>query len=367
MASQGEVAGEVGKTVPVRVVARVRPLLPFETVQSTRSCVTVHGAQTLVMGKDRVFAFDAVFGPGAQQDSLYGEWVSPLVDGLFNGYNATVLAYGQTGTGKTFTMGSGDNAGKLPEELGVIPRVMQDIYHRLEDLTDLERTGGGGPSREVRVRVSYIEIYNEEIRDLLDPGTSKSLAIREKADGSIVVAGAKQVLASSLGEMQGMLDDGSVSRTVAGTLMNNQSSRSHSIFTITVHQRLPSTRADTPFELVSAKFHLVDLAGSERAKRTGNEGVRLKESVSINAGLLALGNVISALVAMSKNRAAGHHSHVPYRQSKLTRMLQDSLGGNSRTVMVACISPSDASFEETLNTLKYAQVCSRYQICTGVQ
>jgi len=207
VASQGEVAGEVGKTVPVRVVARVRPLLPFETVQSTRSCVTVHGAQTLVMGKDRVFAFDAVFGPGAQQDSLYGEWVSPLVDGLFNGYNATVLAYGQTGTGKTFTMGSGDNAGKLPEELGVIPRVMQDIYHRLEDLTDLERTGGGGPSREVRVRVSYIEIYNEEIRDLLDPGTSKSLAIREKADGSIVVAGAKQVLASSLGEMQGMLDD----------------------------------------------------------------------------------------------------------------------------------------------------------------
>ena len=170
--------------------------------------------------------------------------------------------------------------------------------------------------------------------------------------------------------------------------MNNMSSRSHSIFTITVNQRLPSNHLDKPLDVVSAKFHLVDLAGSERAKRTGkspsdnlqpptphpqppnpnpqpptpdgarcagNEGMRLKESVSINAGLLALGNVISALVAMSKNRATGHHSHVPYRQSKLTRMLQDSLGGNSRTVMVACISPADTSFEETLNTLKYAQ------------
>jgi hypothetical protein len=353
-ASHGSDAGAEGKTVPVRVVARVRPLLPFETVHSSRTCVTVHGGQTLVMGKDRMFNFDSVYGPGAPQDALYDEWVSPLVDGLFNGYNATVLAYGQTGAGKTFTMGSGDNAGKTPGELGVIPRVMQDIYNRLEQLT-LEKTTGGSCAHEVRVRVSYIEIYNDEVRDLLDPGIAKTLAIREKADGSIVVAGAKQVLASTLSEMQGMLDVGSVSRTVAGTLMNNQSSRSHSIFTITVHQRLPSSLASVPFELVTAKFHLVDLAGSERAKRTGNEGLRLKESVSINAGLLALGNVISALVSISKNKAAGHHSHIPYRQSKLTRMLQDSLGGNSRTVMVACISPSDASFEETLNTLKYAQ------------
>jgi len=353
-ASHGSDAGAEGKTVPVRVVARVRPLLPFETVHSSRTCVTVRGGQTLVMGKDRMFSFDSVYGPGAPQDALYDEWVSPLVDGLFNGYNATVLAYGQTGAGKTFTMGSGDNTGKMPGELGVIPRVMQDIYNRLEQLT-LEKTTGGSCAHEVRVRVSYIEIYNDEVRDLLDPGIAKTLAIREKADGSIVVAGAKQVLASTLSEMQGMLDVGSVSRTVAGTLMNNQSSRSHSIFTITVHQRLPSSRACVPFELVTAKFHLVDLAGSERAKRTGNEGLRLKESVSINAGLLALGNVISALVSISKNKAAGHHSHIPYRQSKLTRMLQDSLGGNSRTVMVACISPSDASFEETLNTLKYAQ------------
>jgi hypothetical protein len=356
VASHGSEAGAEGKScsVPVRVVARVRPLLPFETVHSSRTCVTVHGGQTLVMGKDRMFNFDSVYGPAAPQDAIYAEWVSPLVDGLFSGYNATVLAYGQTGAGKTFTMGSGDNAGKTPAELGVIPRVMRDIYERLEQLT-LERTAGGGCAHEVRVRVSYIEIYNEEVRDLLEPGISKTLAIREKADGSIVVAGAKQVLASTLSEMQSMLDVGSVSRTVAGTLMNNQSSRSHSIFTITVHQRLPSSRAGVPFELVSAKFHLVDLAGSERAKRTGNEGLRLKESVSINAGLLALGNVISALVAISKNKAAGHHSHIPYRQSKLTRMLQDSLGGNSRTVMVACISPSDGSFEETLNTLKYAQ------------
>ena len=177
--------GAGGTTVPVRVVARVRPLLPFETVQSTRSCVTVHGGQTLVMGKDRAFAFDAVYGPSSPQAGIYNEWVSPLVDGLFNGYNATVLAYGQTGTGKTFTMGSGDNAGKLAEELGVIPRVMEDVYQRLEEL-NLEQTAGGS-SREVRIRVSYIEIYNEEIKDLLDPGTSKTLAIREKVRSCVCV------------------------------------------------------------------------------------------------------------------------------------------------------------------------------------
>ena len=252
IASEG--VGE-SKTVPVRVVARVRPLLPFETVHSTRSCVTVLGSQTLIMGKDRAFAFDAVYSPDAPQENIYNEWVSPLVDGLFHGYNATVLAYGQTGAGKTFTMGSSDNSGKRSEELGIIPRVMLDIYNRLEHLTALEKTGDN--SRGVCVRVSYIEIYNEEIRDLLDSGTSKTLAIREKADGSIVVAGAKQVVAASLADMQNMLDLGSISRTVAGTLMNNQSSRSHSIFTITVHQRLPSSRPATPFELVSAKFHLV--------------------------------------------------------------------------------------------------------------
>jgi len=154
---------------------------------------------------------------------------------------------------------------------------------------------------------------------------------------------------TTLVEMQRLLDEGSVARTVAGTLMNKQSSRSHSIFTISIEQRVPHSARRT-HEWITAKFHLVDLAGSERAKRTGNMGQRLKESVNINSGLLALGNVISALGDERRRRA----THVPYRQSKLTRMLQDSLGGNSRTLMVACVSPADASFEETLNTLKYA-------------
>ncbi|EKX30876.1 hypothetical protein GUITHDRAFT_83606, partial [Guillardia theta CCMP2712] len=333
---------EEEEALPVRVVARARPLLGVETVLSCRSCVAFSGGASLVLGKDRVFTFDAVYPPSSSQESIYSEWVKPLVDGCFQGYNATVLAYGQTGAGKTYTMGSGNNSCRLEEEMGIIPRVMADMFQRIEE----DRFLSG---RELEVRVSYIEIYNEEMKDLLHPSTSsKSIAIRERGDGKIVLTGVKEVQVNSLEEMQRALDEGSLCRTVAGTMMNNQSSRSHSIFTITIDQQVPK-RGGKSRELITAKFHLVDLAGSERAKRTGNVGVRLKESVNINSGLLALGNVISAL-GDEKKRA----THVPYRESKLTRMLQDSLGGNSRTVMIACISPADSSFEETLNTLKYA-------------
>ncbi|CAE7745866.1 KIN4A [Symbiodinium pilosum] len=204
----------------------------------------------------------------------------------------------------------------------------------------------------VQVSCCYLEIYNEDIRDLLQPGGHAGpIAIREDAAGGIKVSGIHAETCTSAEEMFRCLSDGSVQRTTGATLMNEQSSRSHSIFTLILEQRRRIAGGDAWSEddYVTAKFHLVDLAGSERAKRTGAVGSRFKESIAINSGLLALGNVISALGDPAKRG-----SHVPYRESKLTRLLQDSLGGNSRTVMIACVSCADIDFEETLNTLKYA-------------
>lgn len=213
------------------------------------------------------------------------------------------------------------------------------------------------------VRVSYYEIYNENIKDLLAPDTPpKTLVVREDENKGIFISNIKEEVVTSYEEMIKCVETGSIHRTVGCTLMNETSSRSHSIFTIILEQRIsdPSSSgststgcgsSDTDEGFKMAKFHLVDLAGSERNKRTGAQGIRFKEAVQINAGLLALGNVISAL---GDEKKRGTISHVPYRDSKLTRLLQDSLGGNSRTVMIACVSPADSSFQETLNTLKYA-------------
>ena len=265
------------------------------------------------------------------------------------GFNATVLAYGQTGSGKTHTMLNAAQA--LEEEAGVTPRVLRLLYEGIHQ----RRT-----EARFRVRCQFLEIYNEEVKDLLHPETpAKAIAIREGPGGRIVVTGAKEKEMGSYEEAMRFLEVGSVSRTTGSTLMNQASSRSHAIFTIFVERRPLGALfgrgagggvgpgAGTG---AVAKFHLVDLAGSERQKKTGAEGARFKESVTINQGLLALGNVISAL---GDPRKRGH-THVPYRESKLTRMLQDSLGGNSRTTMVACVSTSEDNIEETLNTLKYA-------------
>ncbi|KAL0642680.1 hypothetical protein Bca4012_040970 [Brassica carinata] len=253
-------------------------------------------------------------------------------------------------------------------QTGIVPQVMNALFTKIETLKD---------QIEFQIHVSFIEIHKEEVQDLLDPSTiNKSdttsngkvahvpgkppIQIRESSNGVITLAGSTEVSVSTLKEMAACLDQGSVSRATGSTNMNNQSSRSHAIFTITVEQ-MRKINTDSPEngtcngslkeEYLCAKLHLVDLAGSERAKRTGSDGMRFKEGVHINKGLLALGNVISAL-GDEKKRKDG--AHVPYRDSKLTRLLQDSLGGNSRTVMIACISPADINAEETLNTLKYA-------------
>ncbi|BDA42916.1 Kinesin-like protein KIN-4C [Coccomyxa sp. Obi] len=309
----------------------------------------------MVVCKDGpTFTYDYVYGGGgASPDMLYDQCVQPLVAGLFKGYNACCFAYGQTGSGKTYTMGS--SVFTAPGSTrGVIPRVMESIFDRIAASSDTSFS----------VRVGFVEIFNEEIRDLLSPdlaaATSPSVHIREVVGGGVCLAGAHEKDVTSKEEMAAVLEQGSRCRATASTGMNQRSSRSHAIFTITVEQRrAPQQHEQTPEgnesgdedegaadEYLCAKMHLVDLAGSERQKRTKAEGARLKEGININMGLLALGNVVNAL---TENKA-----HIPYRDSKLTRMLQDSLGGNSKTTMIACVSPADINIEESAQTLRYA-------------
>ncbi|KAJ4900849.1 Kinesin-like protein FRA1 [Raphanus sativus] len=357
----------------VKVAVHIRPLIGDERLQGCKDCVTVVSGKPQVQIGSHSFTFDHVYGSrGSPSTEMYEQSAAPLVDGLFQGYNATVLAYGQTGSGKTYTMGTGcgDN-NSSSSHTGIVPQVMNALFTKIETLND---------HIEFQIHVSFIEIHKEEVQDLLDPSTinrsdttssngkvahvpgKPPIQIRESSNGVITLAGSTEVTVSSLKEMAACLEQGSVSRATGSTNMNNQSSRSHAIFTISVEQmRKINNNTDSPEngayngslkeEYLCAKLHLVDLAGSERAKRTGSDGMRFKEGVHINKGLLALGNVISAL-GDEKKRKDG--AHVPYRDSKLTRLLQDSLGGNSRTVMIACISPADINAEETLNTLKYA-------------
>eukprot|EP00736_Rhodelphis_marinus_P012722 Rmarinus@m.8893 len=334
-------SGEQADDSSVKVAVRVRPLIPKERACRQAECALVQSeSNTVLVGKDRSFAFDFAYGPQASQSEIYGQCIHSLVENCFAGYNATVFAYGQTGSGKTFTMGTAGAGVSSDEAVGIIPRVIEHLFSGIEKRR---------ANAEFLVRVSFLEVYNEDLRDLLNPSTpSKDLAIREDSSGNINVTSIAEEVVTSAGDLIRCLEEGSAARTVGGTLMNAHSSRSHAIFTIVVEQRVSK---DGVPEYIASKFHLIDLAGSERNKRTGNTGVRFEESVAINQGLLALGNVISAL---SDDKRRGRGGHVPYRESKLTRLLQDSLGGNSKTVMIACASPADANFEETLNTLRYA-------------
>ena len=335
-------AMEEEKELPVTVALMMRPLVGPELVDGCQACVFPSATEpSVTLVSDHKFTYDHVYHPGTECDGptekrLFEQCVEPLVNGLLSGYNATVLAYGQTGSGKTHTMGTAYEPGGATE--GLIPRVMNALFSNIAALSD---------DVTVNLKVSFIEIHKEDIRDLLG-NNNQNVSIRDApgATGGVVLVGVKELPVNTLEKMAGALASGSQSRATAATGMNHRSSRSHAIFTIHVERK----GAD-PADVTRAKIHLVDLAGSERAKRTKAEGQRLKEGIQINKGLLALGNVISAL-GDDKRRMAG--GHVPYRDSKLTRLLQDSLGGNSRTVMVACISPADANLDETLNTLKYA-------------
>uniref|UniRef100_A0AAR2K4K4 Kinesin motor domain-containing protein n=1 Tax=Pygocentrus nattereri TaxID=42514 RepID=A0AAR2K4K4_PYGNA len=345
---------------------KIRPQLAKEKIEGCHICTFVTpGEPQVVLGKDKAFTYDYVFDMDSQQDAIYSNCTEKLIEGCFEGYNATIFAYGQTGSGKTYTMGTGFDVTISEEELGIIPRAVSHLFRGIEERRQaaIEQ---GRPVPEFKINAQFLELYNEEVLDLFDTTRDvearkqkSNIKIHEDATGGIYTVGVTTRTVTS--EMMQCLKLGALSRTTASTQMNVQSSRSHAIFTIHLCQvrvcasnntdnRLANGSSEmNEFETLTAKFHFVDLAGSERLKRTGATGDRAKEGISINCGLLALGNVISALGDKSKRS-----THVPYRDSKLTRLLQDSLGGNSQTVMIACISPSDRDFMETLNTLKYA-------------
>ena len=299
----------------------------------------------------RVFAFDKSYWSFdkkdksyAGQDSLFNDLGTPLLDNAFQGYNNCIFAYGQTGSGKSYSMmGYG-------EEAGVIPKICKNMFERI---TDFQKD----KNLTYTVEVSYLEIYNERVRDLLNPTTKGNLKVREHPSTGPYVEDLAKLAVRSFEEIEHLMDEGNKARTVAATSMNETSSRSHAVFTLTVTQKRhdEETRMDT--EKV-AKISLVDLAGSERATSTGATGARLKEGAEINRSLSTLGRVIAALADLSTGKKK-NMSMVPYRDSVLTWLLKDSLGGNSMTAMIAAISPADINFEETLSTLRYADSAKR--------
>ena len=307
------------------------------------------------------FTYDAIHPPGTSQADLYLETVAPLVRQCLRGYNATVLAYGQTGSGKTYTI-LGPQLASADESSGIIPRALRDLFEVLEG-SRLNPPKSTAYAYEVRLQ--FLELYGEEIRDLLVPH-SPGLRIRDVGGGGDKgggagepeVVGASEVVAGTAREALLCLARGMLRRVTGATAMNAESSRSHAIMTAIVEQTATTTVPDgdgadedgREASFTRSKFHFVDLAGSERARRTQATGHRLKEGIDINKGLLVLGNVISAL----GDRAKVGRTFVPYRDSKLTRLLRGSLGGNHRTLMVACVSPSSSNFDESLNCLRYA-------------
>uniref|UniRef100_A0A673TZL7 Kinesin family member 27 n=1 Tax=Suricata suricatta TaxID=37032 RepID=A0A673TZL7_SURSU len=332
--------------IPVKVAVRIRPLLCKEVLHNHQVCVRViPNTQQIIIGRDRVFTFDFVFGKNSTQDEVYNTCIKPLVSSLIEGYNATVFAYGQTGSGKTYTIGGGHVASVVEGQKGIIPRAIEEIFQNISENSSID----------FNIKVSYIEVYKEDLRDLLELETSmKDLHIREDEKGNTVIVGVKECHVENADEVMSLLEMGNAARHTGSTQMNEHSSRSHAIFTISICQVEKSTEATEDGSWYSrrhivSKFHFVDLAGSEKATKTRNTGERFKESIQINSGLLALGNVISALGDPRRKS-----SHIPYRDAKITRLLKDSLGGSAKTVMITCVSPSSSDFDESLNSLKYA-------------
>ncbi|KAF7042129.1 hypothetical protein CFC21_051812 [Triticum aestivum] len=329
-----------------------RPLSAEEqkaNVQSAVSCndtkreVTV--LNSLFKQADKTFTFDKVFGPKSQQRAIYDHAVAPIVDDVLEGYNCTVFAFGQTGTGKTYTM-EGEmmqQVGELPASAGVMPRAVCHIFDILE-----------AQKADYSMKVTFLELYNEEITDLLasedqsrfpeDRQKRPTISLMEDGKGGAVIRGLEEIVVYSPGEIYSLLQHGSSRRRTADTALNMQSSRSHSVFSIYIHVKAATTGNQ---ELMKCgRLNLVDLAGSESIARSGAKEVRAREAGELNKSLLTLGRVITALVE--------HSFHVPYRDSKLTRLLRESLGGKAKTCIIATVTPSVHCLEETLVTLDYA-------------
>ncbi|XP_026529591.1 kinesin heavy chain [Notechis scutatus] len=313
----------------IKVLCRFRPLNQSEIIRGDKFIPVFQGDDTVIIG-GKPYVFDRVFPPNTTQEQVYHACAMQIVKDVLAGYNGTIFAYGQTSSGKTHTM-----EGKLhdPQLMGIIPRIAQDIFNHIYSMDE---------NLEFHIKVSYFEIYLDKIRDLLDV-TKTNLSVHEDKNRVPFVKGCTERFVSSPEEILDVIDEGKSNRHVAVTNMNEHSSRSHSIFLINIKQENMETE-----QKLSGKLYLVDLAGSEKVSKTGAEGAVLDEAKNINKSLSALGNVISAL-------AEGTKSYVPYRDSKMTRILQDSLGGNCRTTMFICCSPSSYNDAETKSTLMFGQ------------
>ncbi|KAH8349921.1 hypothetical protein KR084_009201 [Drosophila pseudotakahashii] len=333
----------------VRVVVRTRPMDKNEvsagalisiSVDKLNRAITVMKPNATANEPPKTYYFDNVFDGGSNQMDLYVDTARPIVDKVLEGYNGTILAYGQTGTGKTYTMSGNPDS---PQTKGIIPNAFAHIFGHIAKAKE---------NQKFLVRVSYMEIYNEEVRDLLGKDVGKSLEVKERPDIGVFVKDLSGYVVHNADDLENIMRLGNKNRAVGATKMNQESSRSHAIFSITVERSELGEGGAQHVRM--GKLQLVDLAGSERQSKTQASGQRLKEATKINLSLSVLGNVISALVD-------GKSTHIPYRNSKLTRLLQDSLGGNSKTVMCATISPADSNYMETISTLRYASRAKNIQ------
>ncbi|XP_039200024.1 kinesin-1 heavy chain isoform X2 [Crotalus tigris] len=326
----------------IKVMCRFRPLNDSEVIRGDKYIAKFQGEDTVVIAS-KPYIFDHVFQSHTSQEQVYNDCAKKIVKDVLEGYNGTIFAYGQTSSGKTHTM-----EGKLhdPDGMGIIPRIVQDIFNYIYSMDE---------NLEFHIKVSYFEIYLDKIRDLLDVSKT-NLSVHEDKNRVPYVKGCTERFVCSPDEVMDTIDEGKSNRHVAVTNMNEHSSRSHSIFLINVKQENTQTE-----QKLSGKLYLVDLAGSEKVSKTGAEGAVLDEAKNINKSLSALGNVISAL--------AENSTYVPYRDSKMTRILQDSLGGNCRTTIVICCSPSSYNESETKSTLLFGQRAKTIKntVCVNVE
>ncbi|KAM4724426.1 kinesin-like protein KIF15 [Anableps anableps] len=355
MSSSGKGSGDStllaasGDSDSIKVFVRVRPLTQgtgLTTDGDQSLCLNVSSPNTIRLlskPEPRTFTYDHVADMDTSQDSVFSSVAKNIVESCMNGYNGTIFAYGQTGSGKTFTMLGPSELDNFTDELrGVIPRSFEYLFFLIG--REVERSG---KSKSFLCKCSFIEIYNEQIYDLLD-SASASLFLRENIKKGVFVEGAVEKFVNSAAEAYQVLSMGWRNRRVASTSMNRESSRSHAVFTMTLESK------ESRNEVVNirrSQLNLVDLAGSERQKDTHTEGSRLKEASSINRSLMCLGQVIMALVDVSN----GKSRHICYRDSKLTFLLKDSLGGNAKTYIIANVHPGSKCFGETLSTLQFAQ------------
>lgn len=317
----------------IKVCCRFRPQNQLEKDQSGKICITLGDDITSVYvpNIDSSFVFDRVFGSEASQKEVYDYAAKPIINGVLRGFNGTVFAYGQTASGKTHTMEGPDIEDEV--QMGVIPRMVWSIFDGIDHAADYI---------EFVVKVAIVEIYNERIRDLLDP-KKDNLKIHEDKARGVFIGGVTETYVGSEQEIFDIMKTGKYNRAVAETNLNEHSSRSHLIFMLTIEQKNLHDRS-----LKVGKLHLVDLAGCEKVGKTGATGDRLDEAKNINRSLSALGNVINALTDRKS-------THVPYRDSKLSRVLQESLGGNAKTSLIITCSPSYYNEQETISTLRFGQ------------